>query len=118
MAGQRAGRGRGVWPEEASGRQYRIWFTTTEWDPSHALGCRMTKGDFFRSYDERWVIEATPTGSRFTFNDHIEFPYGPIGRVIGWFAARNARITGAEILAKLKRLAEQPKPGVGMPVRH
>ena len=99
MAGQRAGRGRGVWPEEASGRQYRIWFTTTEWHPPHALGCRMTKGDFFRSYDERWVIEATPTGSRFTFNDHIEFPYGPIGRVIGWFAARNARITGAEILA-------------------
>ncbi len=45
-------------------------------------------------------------GCRFTFNDHIEFPYGPIGKIIGWFAARGAQDTGSEILANLKRLAE------------
>lgn len=67
----------------------------------------MTKGDFFKSYDERWVVEQTPTGSRFTFNDHIEFPYGPIGKLIGVFAARMAKATGTEILANLKRLAEE-----------
>ena len=66
----------------------------------------MTSGDFFKSYDERWEIDATADGFRFTFNDNIEFPYGPIGKIIGWFAARGAQDTGAEILANLKRLAE------------
>lgn len=66
----------------------------------------MTSGDFFKSYEERWEIEKTPTGSRFSFNDQIEFPYGPIGKIIGFFASRGARKTGAEILPVLKQLAE------------
>ena len=66
----------------------------------------MTKGDFFKSYDERWVIDRTETGSRFTFNDHIEFPYGPVGKLLGYFAAKTARKTGEEVLGNLKRLAE------------
>jgi hypothetical protein len=65
----------------------------------------MTKGNF-KSYDERWVIDATPDGCRFTFNDHIEFHYGQIGKISGNFAARGARETSTEILANLKRLAE------------
>jgi hypothetical protein len=66
----------------------------------------MTSGDFFKSYDERWEIEKTSDGCRFTFNDHIEFPYGPIGKIIGFFATGNSRKTGTEVLANLKRLAE------------
>lgn len=93
------------WEEEAAGRLYKLHFEMTEWVENEVLAYRMTSGDF-KSYDERWEIEATPTGSHFTFNDHIEFPYGPIGKIIGWFAARNARNTGGEFLANLKRLAE------------
>ena len=37
---------------------------------------RMTSGGFFESYDERWEIEETPSSCRFSFDDHIEFPYG------------------------------------------
>ena len=95
------------WFEEAAGREYNIYFETTEWEPNRVFGYRMTEGDFFKSYDERWVIDETDGGSRFTFNDHIEFPYGPIGKVIGWFAARNARKEGGEILANLKRMVEE-----------
>ena len=78
------------------------------WEPSHVFGFTMVSGDFFKSYDERWEIEATATGSRFTFNDRIEFPYGPLGSVMGWFAARQAQATGEQALAELKRLAEAP----------
>jgi uncharacterized protein YndB with AHSA1/START domain len=99
------------WFEEASGRQYNIRFVTTEWEPHRVFGYRMTEGDFFKSYDERWVIDPTPSGSRFTFNDHIEFPYGPFGKLIGWFAARSARETGGEVLANLKRLVEDDVAG-------
>lgn len=63
------------------------------------------QGDF-KSYDERWEIDKTPDSCRFTFNDHIEFHYGPIGKLIGYFAARGARETGSKILDNLKRLAE------------
>ena len=52
------------------------------------------------------LIETTDGGTRFTFNDRIEFPYGPFGSVIGWFAQRQAKATGTQVLAELKRLAE------------
>ena len=94
------------WKEEAGGRIYDLYFETTEWVENRVFGYRMTSGDFFKSYDERWEIDPLPDGCRFTFNDHIEFPYGPIGKIIGWSAAKNARKTGDEILAILKRLAE------------
>ena len=68
----------------------------------------MVSGGSFKSYDERWEIEATATGSCFTFNDRIEFPHGPLGSVIDWFAARQAQATGEQALAELKRLAEAP----------
>jgi uncharacterized protein YndB with AHSA1/START domain len=92
------------WDEEAAGRKYSIDFETTEWDPPHVFGYRQTEGDF-KSYTERWVVEETPTGSRFTFNDHIEFE-GLFAPMIDVFAARSARKSGAEILQNLKRLAE------------
>jgi uncharacterized protein YndB with AHSA1/START domain len=94
------------WTEEAGGRTFYVDFETTEWDPPHVFGYRQVKSDFLKSHDGRWVIEATETGSRFTFDDRIEFPYGPFGKVIGYFAARTARQTGTDILARLKGLVE------------
>lgn len=94
------------WLERTGGREYNLDFETTEWEPPHVFGFSMVKGDFFKSYDERWVIEAIDGGSRFTFNDRLEFPYGPLGSVIGFFAARTARKVGVDVLAELKRLAE------------
>jgi hypothetical protein len=93
------------WLEEAAGRKYELYFETTEWIENELFAYHMTEGDF-KSYDERWEIEATPDGCRFAFNDHIEFN-GPFGKIIGFFAARNAKATGGEVLANLKRLAEQ-----------
>lgn len=94
------------WEEEVRGRTYKLHFVTTEWIENRVFGYRITEGDFFKSYDERWELEDRPGGCTFTFNDHIEFPYGPIGKLIGRSAAKGARATGAEILPILKRLAE------------
>jgi uncharacterized protein YndB with AHSA1/START domain len=94
------------WFDENGDPTLNIDFETTEWDPPYVFGFRMTAGEVYRSYDERWVIEETATGSRFTFNDRVEFARGPIGKLIGLFAARTARKTGRAILANLKHLAE------------
>lgn len=93
------------WSEEGGGSKLAMDFETTEWDPPYVFGFRMVAGDMYKSYDERWVIEKTPSGSRFTFSDHIEFR-GPLGKLNGLFAARTARKTGQAILDNLKRLAE------------
>jgi len=34
------------------------------------------------------------------------FPYGPFGKIMGWFGERMARKSSQEILQNLKRLAE------------
>lgn len=94
------------WYEEAGGRSYNLYFETTEWKENELFAYRMTIGDFFKSYDERWEIVEIPEGCRFTFNDHIEFHYGPVGKIMGIFAASTTRATGDEVLANLKRLAE------------
>ncbi|MEZ4770189.1 MAG: SRPBCC family protein [Caldilineales bacterium] len=94
------------WEELVGSNLYKLHFETTEWVENRLFVYRMTSGDFFKSYDERWEIEPTASGSRFSFNDHIEFPYGPFGKLIGLYAARGARKTGATILPVLKRLAE------------
>ena len=66
----------------------------------------MTESSFFKAYTERWEIEPTPEGGRFSFNDTLEFPYGLWGKVMGFFGERMARKSSRTILQNLKRLAE------------
>jgi uncharacterized protein YndB with AHSA1/START domain len=94
------------WFEQGEGSALNLNLETTEWTPPFVFGFRMTDGDVYKSYEERWVIEEIPTGSRFTFNDHVEFPYGLFGKLFGLLAAKTARRTGRHILDDLKRLAE------------
>ena len=94
------------WEEVARGKTYATHFKTTEWVENRVFAYEMTSGNYFKSYSERWQIEETPTGSRFSFNDRIEFPYGPIGKMMGWFGERMAKKSSQEILENLKRLVE------------
>jgi uncharacterized protein YndB with AHSA1/START domain len=94
------------WEEDVRGKIYSNHFTTTEWAENKVFAYKMTSGNYFKSYTERWEIEETPTGSRFSFNDRMEFPYGPFGKIMGWFGERMAQSSSKEILGNLKRLAE------------
>ena len=66
----------------------------------------MTKSNFFKTYTKLWEIEPTATGCQFSFNDTLEFPYGPWGKVMGLFGERMAKKSSQQILQNLKRLAE------------
>ena len=94
------------WEEESGGRTYKLNFVNTEWVENEVFGYKMTSGDFFKSYTERWELEATPSGCRFSFNDQIEFPWWLLGRIIVFFAQRRSAADGQRIMANLKRLAE------------
>jgi uncharacterized protein YndB with AHSA1/START domain len=94
------------WEEEVRGKIYWNHFRTTEWVPNRVFAYEMTESSFFKGYTERWAIEPTATGCRFSFDDSLIFPYGPWGRVMGWFGEKMAKKSSQQILENLKRLAE------------
>jgi len=94
------------WKERSGKREFDLYFRTTEWVPNRAFGFRMTHGDFMKSYEERWTIEPRNGGSVFSFNDQIELPYGPIGKMIGYFAKKQSQADGKMVMANLKRIVE------------
>ena len=97
------------WEEIVRGKTYWNHFRTTEWEPNRLFAYEMTESSFFKSYTERWLIEPTESGCRFSFDDNLVFPYGPWGKVMGWFGERMAKKSGAHILGNLKRLAESER---------
>ena len=104
---QRSGVGTPFYYEEKSGgRLMKFNYKVTEWVENERLAFSMTSGNMLKSYEERWTVEAIPSGSRFTFMEQGEFPYGIIGKVIGLFAQRSSGTTVGKMLTKLKSLAE------------
>jgi uncharacterized protein YndB with AHSA1/START domain len=104
---QRSGVGTPFYFEEkAGGRLMKFNFVATEWVENKRLVSRMTSGNFLKGYVQGGTIEATPSGSRFTFDEDVKLPYGIIGKFIGLFARRSSEAHLKEMLAKLKSLAE------------
>jgi uncharacterized protein YndB with AHSA1/START domain len=94
------------WEEEVRGKTYWNHFRTTEWEPNRVFGWEMTESSFFKGYTERWSIEPTVAGCRFSFDDNLVFPYGVWGKVMGFFGEKMARKSSQQILENIKRLAE------------
>ncbi len=93
--------------EQAAGPMVmRCDFEAVEWVEPRAIGLHMTAGSGVRAYDQRWALEPTATGSRFTFDEHVELPFGPLGRVLGAMGQGMSQRHVAEMLSKLKDLAE------------
>jgi uncharacterized protein YndB with AHSA1/START domain len=101
------GAGSHVYVEEKSpGRLMKLDFEITEWAEDRALALHMTSGTGVAGYDQRWTLEPSEAGTRFTFSEDVELPYGALGRFIGRFAQRSSEGHAKEMLAELKTLAE------------
>jgi len=92
--------------EKASGMLMKLHFEITDWVENRAIALHMTSGTGVKGYDQRWAVEPLPAGSRFTFEEHVELPYGVLGRLIGKVGQRSSEGHVREMLAKLKVLAE------------
>jgi uncharacterized protein YndB with AHSA1/START domain len=77
----------------------------TQWQEPEVFAFSMTSGSM-KSYAERWTLEPTPTGSRFTFREQGELPFGILSRLIQPLAERTSGATVEGMLATLKGLAE------------
>jgi len=96
--------------EKGTGMLMKLHFEATEWVENRVVALHMISGTGVKGYDQRWLLEPSPTGSRFTFSEHVELPYGPLGRLIGGVAKRSSEGHVKEMLATLKAMAEA-RPG-------
>lgn len=92
--------------EKASGMLMKLHFQITNWVDGHALSLHMVSGSGVKGYDQRWTVEPLQAGSRFSFEEHVELPFGVLGRLIGKIGQRSSEGHVREMLAKLKELAE------------
>ena len=77
----------------------------TECSKNESFAFKMTSGNMMNSYEERWLLESIPSGSRFTFAGQGEIP-GFFGRLIGPVVQLMSGATIDKMLVKLKNLAE------------
>ena len=105
---QRSGVGTTLYIEEKAGPMplMKLNFAVTEWAENERLAFRMTSGSGVKSYEQSWTIEATPSGSIFTFMENVELPFGVIGRLIGLVGQNTSKATAGKMLVILKSLAE------------
>jgi hypothetical protein len=74
---------------------------------SKALPGRSTQGHALVRRDEQlWSLDPTGDGCRFTFDEHVELPYGFLGSVLGALGQRGLRSHVGEMLVQLKSVAE------------
>ena len=104
---QRSGVGTPFYFEEkAAGRLMKLNFAVTEWVENKRIAFHKTSGNSVKGYEQSWTLEAAPSGSRFTFMEQVELPYGILGKIIGLFARRSSEATVGKMLTSLKSLAE------------
>ncbi len=84
----------------------KLNFTVTEWAENESLAFSMTSGTGVKGYEIRCMIEPTPSGSRFTFMENFELPFGIIGKLIGKVGQNTSKATVGKMLVILKSLAE------------
>jgi uncharacterized protein YndB with AHSA1/START domain len=109
---QHAGPGTRFYVEEkAGGPLMRLNFEATEWKENEALDFRMTSGTGVRSYRQRWTLEPTSAGSRFSFAEEVGMPFGVVGRLLGTVMRGSSERHVGEMLGKLKTLVEAQQSG-------
>jgi uncharacterized protein YndB with AHSA1/START domain len=105
--GQRSDVGAALYIEEqAGGPLMKMHFKITEWKENEIIVLRMISGTGVKSYEQSWSLETIPSGSRFTFKEEIELPYGVIGKLLGLFLKSMSAATVDKMLINLKTLAE------------
>ena len=92
--------------EKAIGPLLKEDFEVTEWVENRRLRFHMTSGSGVRADDQLWSLDPIADGCRFTFDERVELPYGPLGRVLGAVGQRSLRSHVAEMLTRLKGVAE------------
>lgn len=105
---KRSGVGIPFYIEEKAGPMplMELNFKVGEWMENERIAFSMTSGSGVKGYEQSWTIKTGPSGSRFTFMEEVELPFGIIGKLIGLVGQNMSKATAGKMLVKLKSLAE------------
>jgi uncharacterized protein YndB with AHSA1/START domain len=92
--------------EQAGGPLMKMRFEIAEWKENEMVTLRMVSGPMMKSYEQFWKIEATPSGSRISIGEDIEFSLGILGKLLDSIEARASEGTIDKMLEKLKNSVE------------
>jgi hypothetical protein len=95
--------------ERAATPLVKLNLVVTEWVVNEKVTFKMTSSNSVKDYEQKYTIEAIPSGSRFTCYEYVKLPYGIIGRVIGLFRRSISEMYLKRILIKLRCLVEAEK---------
>jgi len=85
----------------------KVDFTITEWIENEKIASEMTSGPgFLNEVEQKWLIEAIPSGSRVTYIENAEFSRSIIGKLFGFLSQLTADKDTRKMLLKLKSLVE------------
>ena len=106
---KRSGVGTPLYIEQKAGPMplMHLNFMITEWVENKRFAFKLTSENLTKGYEQSWSVEAIPSGSRFTFVEEFELPYGIFGKLLGPFTQRSSGTTAKKMLAILKSLAEE-----------
>jgi hypothetical protein len=92
--------------ERVVGRLMKLNMIITEWNTNKSVAFKMTSGNFVKGYEQRYTIEATTSGNRFTCFEDVKIPFGILGRVAGLLRRSRSESHLDHMLIALKGLAE------------
>jgi len=92
--------------EQAGGPLMKMNFKITDCKENQLLALQMVSGTGVKAYKQDWSLEAIPSGSKFTFSEEVELPYGIIGKLLGTLMEGMSAATVDKMLIKLKTMAE------------
>jgi uncharacterized protein YndB with AHSA1/START domain len=81
-------------------------FETTGWKENEHISFTKTSQGGPTKYIQEWKITPENAGSKFTFREEIDMPYGFIGKIIESFAKGMSASSVEKMLLQLKRSVE------------
>jgi uncharacterized protein YndB with AHSA1/START domain len=93
--------------EKVPGPLRRINFEAINWNENENLTLAMTSGKNVSSYEIRWNLKATQSGTSFHFLEEVGMPFGFIGKILGVLGQGTADKMVEGMLKKLKELSEK-----------
>jgi hypothetical protein len=92
--------------EKAVGTLMKLHFVATEWVVNRSVAFKMTSGNLVKGYEQKYTLEATPTGTRFTCFEDVTLPFGILGRWAEVFRRPYSEAHIDRMLLKIKILGE------------
>ena len=93
--------------EKVPGPLRKINFDVKNWNENENLVLEMSSGKNVNSYEIRWNLEPTESGTAFHFVEEIGMPFGIIGKLLGVIGQGTADKMVEDMLNKLKNLSEE-----------